>query len=126
MCFYSKKFDNHQNNYFTIGKETLVLLLALQQFDQCSGTTIFPVVVFTDHNPLIFIDKMKNKNQRLIKWSLSLYELNLEIRHIKGKDNVIADALSRSESLGDYPRSLLGSITKGNLFIFIFFSSPGT
>ena len=38
---------------------------------------------------------MKNKNQRLVRWSLTLQEYNLDIRHIKDKDNVMADALSR-------------------------------
>ena len=55
-----------------------------------------PIVVFSDHNPLIFIHKMKNKNQRLLRWSLLLQEYNLDIRHIKGKDNIISDALSRA------------------------------
>ena len=95
VCYYSKKFDKHQKNYSTIEKETLALLLALQQFEVYLSTTTYPIVVFTDHNPLTFIHKMKNKNQRLMRWCLSLQEFNLEIRHIKGKDNVIADALSR-------------------------------
>ena len=32
---------------------------------------------------------MKNKNQRLVRWSLALQE------HISGSENVVADALSR-------------------------------
>ena len=53
-------------------------------------------VIFTDHNQLTFIHKMKNKNQRLLRWSLMLQEHNLDIRHIKGKDDIIPDALSRA------------------------------
>ena len=34
------------------------------------------VVVFTDHNPLTFVHKMKNKNQRLLRWSLMLSDYN--------------------------------------------------
>jgi len=59
------------------------------------GSTTTPVKVFTDHNPLVFINKMKNRNQRLVCWSLALQEHNLDISHIKGRDNVMADALSR-------------------------------
>ena len=55
-----------------------------------------PVEAFTDHNPLIFIHKMKNKDQRLLHWSLALQEYHLIIQHVKGKDNVIADALLRA------------------------------
>ena len=38
---------------------------------------------------------MQNKNQILTRWGLMLQEYNLIIKHIQGKDNVIADALSR-------------------------------
>ena len=40
---------------------------------------------------------MKNKNQRFVRWSLILQEYNLDIKHIKGKDNVMADALSKAK-----------------------------
>ena len=48
-------------------------------------------------NPLVFINRMRNHNQRLSRWGLLLQEYNLDIRHIRGKENVIADALSRVE-----------------------------
>ena len=86
VCYFSKKFNKHQKNYSTIEKECLALMLA-------SSTS--PIFVFSDHNPLSFLHKLKNKNQRLLRWSLLLQEFNLDIRHIKGKDNIIPDALSR-------------------------------
>ena len=96
VCYYSRKFNCHQRNYCTGEKETLALLLSLQHFDVYLGSTVVPVQVFTDHNPLVFINRMKNNNQRLLRWSLALQEYNLEIEHIKGKENVMADALSRA------------------------------
>ena len=39
---------------------------------------------------------MRNKYQRLTRWSVMLKEYDVSIGHIKGKDNVIADALSGS------------------------------
>ena len=53
-----------------------------------------PEEAFTDRNPLVFIHKIKDKNQRLLRWSLALQEYRLIICHIRGKDNVIADTLS--------------------------------
>jgi len=41
---------------------------------------------------------MKSKNQRLLRWSLTLAEFDIEVKHIKGRDNVVADALSRAGS----------------------------
>jgi hypothetical protein len=95
VSYFSKKFLKHQKNYSTVEKETLALLLALNHFDVYFGSTPFVITVYTDHNPLTFIHKMKNKNMRLIRWSLALQEYNLDIKHIAGKDNLVADALSR-------------------------------
>ena len=96
VSYYSRKFNSHQANYSTSEKEAFALLSALQHFDVYLSAAVAPVEAFTDHNPLVFIHKMKNKNQRLLRWSLALQEYRLIIRHVKGKDNVIADALSRA------------------------------
>ena len=95
VCYFSKKFNKHQKNYSTIEKECLPLILAIQQFEVYLTSSTSLIVVFSDHNPLSFLHKLKNKNQRLLRWSLLLQEFNLDIRHIKGKDNIIPDALSR-------------------------------
>ncbi len=75
-------------------KEALALLLALQHFEVYLGGSCNPVVVYTDHNPLVFLGRMCNSNQRLMRWSLILQEYNLDIQHRKGAENVVADALS--------------------------------
>ena len=53
-----------------------------------------PLKVFTDRNPLKYINDFKNKNRKLMNCSLLLWDYNIQIEHIKGKDNTIADALS--------------------------------
>lgn len=93
-CF-SKKLPKCQQNYSTLEKECLTLLLALQHFDVYLNVTVHPILVYTDHNPLTFLHKLSNKNQRLTRWSLLLQEYNVIIKHIKCKKNVIAEALSR-------------------------------
>ncbi|XP_048035833.1 uncharacterized protein LOC125261281 [Megalobrama amblycephala] len=95
VCYFSKKFNRSQRNYSTIEKEALALLLAIQHFEVYVGSSVFPVTVYTDHNPLTFISRMRNQNQRLMRWSLIFQNYNLEIRYKKGTDNVVADALSR-------------------------------
>ena len=95
VCFFSKKFNTHQRNYSTIEKEALGLILALQHFEAYVDSSSVPVVVYTDHNPLTFVHKMRTKNQRLLRWSLALQAYNINIKHIKGTHNVVADALSR-------------------------------
>lgn len=95
VSFFSKKFNKAQLNYSTIEKEMLAILLSLKHYAYYlkSGHC---VQVYTDHNPLVFIHKMKNENQRLLRWSLQIQEFELNIQHIKGKNNMIADCLSRS------------------------------
>ena len=95
ICYFSRKFNQHQTNYSTVEKETLALILSFRYFDVYLNTTRYPIIVYTDHNPLVFINKMKNHNQRLLRWGLLLQEYDMDIHNIKEKENVIADALSR-------------------------------
>jgi hypothetical protein len=94
--YFSKKFNIHQKNYSTVEKECLGLWLAMQHFEVYLSPTKYPILVYTDHNPLTFLHRMKNKNQRILRWCLTLQEFNMTVKHIKGKDNVIADTLSRA------------------------------
>ena len=96
VCFFSRKFNVHQRAYSTIEKEALALVMALEHFEVYVGGAAQPVAVYTDHNPLTFLDRMCNHNQRLMRWSLILQSFNITIRHIRGRDNVVADALSRA------------------------------
>ena len=95
VAYFSKKLTGPQTRYSTIEKETLGLILALEHFEVYLSTSCTPIKVFTDHNPLKFISRFKNKNQRLVRWSIFLQEWNLEICHIPGSENRVPDALSR-------------------------------
>lgn len=46
------------------------MLLSLQHFEVYVGSSPAPVVVYTDHNPLVFLNRMYNQNQRLMGWAL--------------------------------------------------------
>ena len=96
VSFFSKKFNTHQLNYSVIEKEALALVWALVHFEVYIMSGLSPLIVYTDHNPLTFLNSLKCPNQRLVRWSLFLQGYTLDIRHIRGKDNVVADALSRA------------------------------
>ena len=82
VSYFSKKFNKHQKNLyhrkrvscFNSGNPAVEVYLT---------SSASPIVVFSDHNPLSFLHKLKNKNQRLLRWSLLLQEFNLDIRHIE-------------------------------------------
>ncbi len=95
VSYFSTKFKRHQLNYSTIEKETLAMLLALQHFEVYVCSSPSPVTVYTDHNPLVFLNQMYNHNQRLMRWALMVQGFQLNIQHKKGSENVVADALSR-------------------------------
>uniref|UniRef100_A0A674PAM1 Gypsy retrotransposon integrase-like protein 1 n=1 Tax=Takifugu rubripes TaxID=31033 RepID=A0A674PAM1_TAKRU len=95
VCFFSRKFNKHQINYSVIEKEAIALIWALKHFEVYVGGGA-PVVVYSDHNPLTFLSSLQNANQRLMRWALFLQPYNIEIKHIRGVDNVMADALSRA------------------------------
>ncbi len=54
VSYFYTKCNHHQLNYSTIEKDTLALLLA---FDVYVGGSMFPVTVYTDHNPLVFLEQ---------------------------------------------------------------------
>ena len=96
IAYHSNKFTVHQKQYSTIEKELLAFVSAIQKFQCYLQPSREPLQVFTDHNPLFFLHRSKFSNQRLLRWSLFLQPYNMTIIHIKGTDDVIADALSRS------------------------------
>lgn len=95
VSFYSKKFNRHQLNYSVIEKEALALVWALKHFEVYIGSGA-SLIVYSDHNPLTFFRSMLCPNQRIMRWCLFLQGFHLDVRHIKGRDNVLADALSRA------------------------------
>ena len=95
VSYYSKKFNQAQCNYSVIEKELLALIFALQFYNAYVSPSDNNIVVYTDHHPLKYLNKFHNKNQRLTRWSLLLQEYNLDVIHIRGRDNVLPDLLSR-------------------------------
>ena len=95
VAYFSYKFKVYERKYSTIEKEALSLVKAVKHFEVYLSPSPHVICVYTDHNPLVFLNRMCQSNRRLLAWSLILQEYNLEIKHIKGKDNICADALSR-------------------------------
>ena len=52
-------------------------------------------MIQTDHRSLVWLDKLKDKNMRLARWSLVLQPYSFTVIHRAGSKNSNADALSR-------------------------------
>ena len=95
VAYFSKKLNRHQKRYATIEKEALGLVLAVKHFEVYVSQGGREVEVLTDHNPLAFLARYQTANNRVFRWALVLQPYNLVVRHVAGKNNILADTLSR-------------------------------
>lgn len=51
-------------------------------------------VLEVDHRPLVFLNKFKGCNDRVMRWAISLQPYRFRIVYIPGRDNIGADLLS--------------------------------
>ena len=92
--FYSKALTATERRYSTYEREMLAVVKATRHY----RVFLFgrPFVLRTDHAALknIFSTKMKD-TARIERWILALSPYVFEIESIPGKENIVADALSR-------------------------------
>ena len=65
VFFFFFKFKHHQLNCSTREKETLAMLLALQHFQVYASSSQSLVIVYAEHNPLVFLAQIYNHSQCL-------------------------------------------------------------
>ena len=91
--FLSKKFSNAQMSYRTYEQETLAILEGLMKWeDKLLGR---PVHIMTDHKALEFFQSQGHLSNRQVRWWEYFSRFNATINYIEGKQNRVADALSR-------------------------------
>ena len=90
VAFASFKLKPREQNYSVVEKECLAIVWALQFFYPYLYGQHF--VVETDHQPLTWLQRMKNRNPRL---ALTLQPYKFDVRHRAGVQHQNADGLSR-------------------------------
>ena len=91
--FFSRKLNPAETRYSVTDKEALGVILACRHFYHFLWGNKFKV--FTDHQPLTHIFTRKTKSPRMTRWALEMRDFWYSIHYVKGKDNVVADDLSR-------------------------------
>ena len=94
VAYASRLLKSAEINFSVIERELLAFVWAVLKFKFYLYGREF--IVQSDHSPLTSLNKMKNDNDRLMRWSLSLQPYAYSVDFIKGSDNVGADLLSRS------------------------------
>ena len=93
VAFASRKLLPREVNYSVIEKECLAIVWALSVFHTYLYGQSF--IIQTDHQPLSWLQRMKNSNARLTRWALSLQPFYCGMQHRSGDKNGNADGLSR-------------------------------
>lgn len=94
VCYLSKKFNKTESNWSTPEQEAFAMLWALEKCD--AWVRGREVIIRTDHKNLRSLKMLTHaRNGKLMRWAGRLTEYNVQIEYIKGKDNEIADFLSR-------------------------------
>lgn len=93
IAFASRALKGAELRYHAIEKELLAIVWATQYFRHYIFNQKF--IVYTDHRPLVAIDSLKETSTTLSKLRLKLLGLDREIRYKQGRENAVADFLSR-------------------------------
>ena len=82
----------------TLIRECSAIIFALTEYEFLLTGSNHPIVLFTDHKPIIYLFTQKNKpNQRVYRFQLILMNFpNLHIIWTEGKNLALPDLLSRT------------------------------
>ena len=95
IAYASRTLTETESRYATIGKEMLAAIFALEKWHQYTyGRRI---ILYSDHQPLASISKKPlDRAPKRLQVLLRALAYDVEIKYLEGKNNRVADALSRS------------------------------
>ncbi|GFN87946.1 Pol polyprotein [Plakobranchus ocellatus] len=94
LAFFSRKLSDAEKKYSAFDRELLASYSAVKHFRHFLEGR--PFTLYTDHKPLTFaFCSETDRSPRQTRHLAFIAEFTTDIRHIKGKFNVVADALSR-------------------------------
>jgi cleavage and polyadenylation specificity factor subunit 1 len=99
LAFFSRKLNPAQKKYSAYDRELLAIYEAVRHFRHMLEARHFRIL--TDHKPLTFAFNQKRDrcSPRQFNHLDYISQFTTDIRHISGRENVVADTLSRVESV---------------------------
>ena len=98
VAFYSKALKDAQLHYEIHDKELLAVVQGLQEW-RAELISLPTFLIITDHKALEYFGTKKLLNERQIRWMDILSLFHFQITYRPGKENTIADILSRKDEL---------------------------
>jgi hypothetical protein len=98
VAFMSRKLTQSQRNWVPREQETYAIIVALEKWESWIG--LQPVLILTDHQALQHwakevLDTPSGPVGRRSRWHQILSRFDLEVGYVPGKENTVADVLSR-------------------------------
>ncbi|KAG8498147.1 hypothetical protein CXB51_006626 [Gossypium anomalum] len=116
VAYFSEKIIRAALNYLVYDKKMYALIRSLEMWQHYLWPKEF--VIHSDHEALKHIKGQHKLNKRHAKWIEYLESFPYVIKYKKGKENVVADALSRRYTLLSYLDSkLLGFFYLKKLYV---------
>ena len=95
VSYMSRRLNDAERNYSAYDREALAVVTALRHWRHLilNGR---PIKIECDNRSVRHLLTQKDLTPRQARWADLLSEYPIEIVHIRGQDNAVADALSRS------------------------------
>lgn len=99
LAFFSRKLSPTQQKYSPYDRELLAIYESIKYFRHMLEASHF--TIYTDHKPLVyaFHSRKDHCSPRQFRHLDLISQFSTDIRHISGKNNVVADTLSRIEEI---------------------------
>ena len=93
VAYASRKLQPREQKLSTTEKECLGIVWAVELFRYYLYGRTFRLQ--TDHNPLVWLNQVRDKSRKLLRWSVTLQEYDMVIEHKSSRNHCNVDALSR-------------------------------